>query len=512
MTEDRFSGRSKKTGTNFFFNMLNLFVTFVLSFFSRTVFIRGLGVGYLGLNGIFSDVLNLLSLADLGISIAMVQSFYRPLAEEDHEHLAALVAFYQKVYRIIALIVTLLGLMLVPVLPKVIRLDQEIPFLTAYYLLSLLSVAVSYLWVFRTSILTADQKGFVVTRINIVVNTVRTVLQVISVLFFRSYLLYLVLQAAGNITANLIASRAAVKRYPYIAAPGAVLPRSEQIDIFSKLRSVSIYKFSSIALTATDNLLISVLVGTAAVGFYSNYYLIESKITVFYSLIFLSVTASIGNLIVKEGPRKRREIFMIEQTALNILACITVPCYISLVDKFVLLWLGEEFLLPASVVYAIGLNLYLTCVLQPIWSFRDAAGLYEKTKWVMLVCAVMNLFLSLIMGRFWGVAGIILATSISRISTYIMVEPRILFSTCFDISSKRFYLELIANMAAALGLSALSVWVGRLFTSRDIAGWILQALVIGGICMAAALLLYGRTEGMRMLLARIPKRTGRKHE
>ena len=130
----------------------------------------------------------------------------------------------------------------------------------------------------------------------------------------------------------------------------------------------------------------------------------------------------------------------------------------------------------------------------------------------MLLCAAMNLFLSLIMGRFLGVFGIILATSASRISTYIMVEPRILFSTCFDISAKHFYLEMLVNVVFAAGLTALAVWVGRIFTSQDIAGWILQALVTGGICMAAALLLYGRTDGMKMLLARILKRTGRKHE
>ena len=175
-------GRTKKAAMNVAFNFLNQILTLILSFVSRTVFVWGLGAEYLGINGLFSDVLGLLSMADLGFGTAMVYSFYKPLADNDYRKIAGLTTFYKKVYTIIAVVVSIVGVALIPFLPYLINLEKDIPHLTLYYLLSLANVVFSYLCVYRTSILSADQKSFKITRITMIVNIIRSILQIMGII------------------------------------------------------------------------------------------------------------------------------------------------------------------------------------------------------------------------------------------------------------------------------------------------------------------------------------------
>lgn len=173
------NGRTQKAITNIFYNIMNQIIMLFLSFISRSIFIWGFGIEYLGINGLFADILNLLSLADLGFNTAMAYSFYKPLAEKDYEKIAGLVGFYKKVYYLIALGITIIGLALIPFLPVLINVEYEVQYLTIYYLLSLSTVVASYLCIYKTTILSADQKGYLVTKVSIYTNFVKTILQII---------------------------------------------------------------------------------------------------------------------------------------------------------------------------------------------------------------------------------------------------------------------------------------------------------------------------------------------
>lgn len=216
----------------------------------------------------------------------------------------------------------------------------------------------------------------------------------------------------------------------------AELSKKEKIDILQNMKSVFLYKISSVIINATDNILISTIVGTIAVGYYSNYLMIMNKITVFYNMIFSSMTASIGNLIVKEDKEKRYSIFQCEQAISFIISMVVMPCYIVLINDLIIMWLGKDYIFSVIVVLAIGLNMYFSCIFQPLWSYREATGLYQKTKWIMVGCAILNIGLSVILGNLIGVSGIIFATSISKIMTYFWLEPKILFRD-FSFKSKR---------------------------------------------------------------------------
>lgn len=495
-------GRTKKAAINVAFSFMNQLLTLILSFISRTVFVWGLGASYLGINGLFGDVLGLLSMADLGFGTAMVFSFYKPLAECDYKKMAGLTTFYKKIYTIIAIGVATIGIAIIPILPYIIKLDQEVPNLVIYYLLSLANVVFSYLCVYRTSILSADQKNYKVTGITMIVNCLRSILQIIGIVLFKSYILYLVLGCLSALINNIVASYIATKEYPFINEK-VELSKEEKKSIFDNMGSVFLYKVSSVLLNTTDNLLISVMIGTLAVGYYSNYLLLQNKISVFYTLLFTSITASIGNLIVKEKAEKRYEIFKCEQSVSFIVCGVVIPCYVVLVNDLVKVWLGSEYVLDTVVVIAIGINMYLSCVLQPLWSYREATGLYRKTKWVMVFCAILNLVLSILFGMKIGLAGILFASGVSRLLTYVWYEPKLLFKEYFGVTPQKYYLQIISNfcliVVLCFGLGLLSKYI----CVTNIFMWIVEASIVGGVSLVIVLLLYSKTDGFKILQIKI---------
>ena len=494
--------RTTKAVINIGFNYANQILTIVLSFVSRTVFIWGLGVEYLGINGLFGDVLGLLSMADLGFGTAMVYSFYKPLAEKDYKKMAGLTTFYKKVYGLIAIVVSILGIAVIPFLPKIIKLDKEIPHLVLYYILSLANVVFSYLCVYRTSILTADQKGYKVTRVTMVINILRSILQIIGIIIWKNYTLYLILGCSSVLINNLIASYLAGKEYPFIKEK-VELRTEEKKKIFNNIGSVFLYKLSSVLLNTTDNLIISTIIGTIVVGYYSNYLMLQNKISMFYTLLFTSLTASIGNLIVEEKKEKRYEVFQSAQSMSFIVCGIIIPCYTVLINDLITVWLGKEYLLSNLVVVAISANMYLSCVLQPLWSYREATGLYNKTKWAMVACAILNLILSIVMGKRIGLAGVLFASGISRLCTYVWYEPRLLFKEYFGRKVGKYYKQLLTNTIFIVCLIGILGKVSGYIIVDSILKWFVKACVVGSLSVVISLAVYSRSEGFKLVETKI---------
>ena len=499
------SNRIKNSVNNMISGFVYQALTLILSFVSRTVFIHTLGSEYLGLNGIFSDVLTLLSMADLGFNTAMAYTFYKPLANNDHEKLASLVAFYKKVYNVIAVAVTVLGLLCIPFLKFIVNTKDDIPNLAIYYLFSLASVVISYLYVYKTTIITADQKNYVVVKINIYTSLIKTILQIGVLCLFKNYILYLTIGVVMQFINNIIASKKAEKMYPYIknAHGGSKIDKEVSDSIWKNMKSVFIYKFSGTMFNATDNIIISMLIGTAMVGVYSNYLMVSSKLLLVAQIIFSALTASIGNVIVKETPEKRYEVFSAMQSASFILCGIITSAFCLLSNDLVEVWLGSSFKLSYITIIAITLNTYLGCVLHPLWIYRDATGIYMKTKYVMLIGAVINIALSLVLGYFIGLPGIIFASAISRLSTYFWYEPKLLFKEYFNHKVMPYYLSLLGNIC----LVAATIFILNLLTKNmTVNSWptlILKGIVIGVGCVFVFCAAYAKTEGFKIIINKI---------
>ncbi|MCB2341944.1 lipopolysaccharide biosynthesis protein [Clostridium estertheticum] len=497
------NSRTKNTVRNIIFGTANQVTSLALSFISRTIFIKILGAGYLGINGLFSDLLMMLSMADLGLGTAMVYSFYKPLAENDHDKIAALIAFYRKIYNFIALAVAIIGLALIPFLGYIIHLDKAIPFIKVYYLFFLSNTVISYLFVYKTSIIDADQKNYVVTKYQMLVNICRVVLQSITLLILKNYFIYLIIQVFSSLINNLIASKKADELYPYIKKSNHTLDQAEKKSIYANMKSIFLYKISGVLLNGTDNTLISILVGTIWVGVYSNYNLVIIALNNFVNIIYSSATASIGNLIVNEKPKKRFEIFQSMQAISFIISTFSTVCLYILFNNLIYVWLGTKFILNNYILAAIIANFYFGSVIHPIWSYREATGLYMQTKYIMIIAAIENLILSIIMGKLMGMSGILFASLIARLTTYFWYEPNLLFKTYFYEPVKKYYITLIINAVLTIFIIAII----NVFTNHIIIdSWlklITKTILVALVTLSTIILFYYQTSGFKLLLNKI---------
>lgn len=494
--------RTTNSMKNIIFSIFNQLLNIVLAFVARKVFLMCLNVDYLGISGLFGDIFSMLCLADLGFGTAMTFSMYQPLAEKDYDRLAGLVNFYKKVYRIIAVAITAIGLALIPFLPYLVNTETEIEHLNWYYVLMLANVVASYLVVYKTCIISADQKSYLTTKYTSIFSILRTVFQIVFLLLTHNYTIYLLMQVAFTYITNFFNSYIAEKKYPYIKKK-VQLPKEDTRGIFSNIKSVFIYKFSSVLINATDNTLISVIVSTTAIGYYSNYTTVSNRIYNIVNTVFYSLTASIGNLIVKESEERRYQIFEIMQSVSLVLSTFCLSCLLFLQEDFICLWLGKQYLLDKSVLYAILTNFYFSIVLMPIWVFREATGLYQKTKYVMLGTAAVNVITSVILGRMIGLAGIIFATSISRLVTYFWYEPFLLFREYFGKSCAIYFQGIAKSIASTFVVFGVAYIVSSFIPSSNWLWFFVKAIVVGSISLAMVILIYHRSEGFKLLRDRV---------
>ena len=430
--------RSHNAAQNAILCTICRFVDILINFVARIFFVQFLGREILGINGLFTNVLSFLSLADLGINTAMTYSFYEPLANKDEHKLSALVHFYKRIYFIVFCVVLIVGLILVPFLPYLINMENPIENIELYYILLLLNSSVSYLFVYKSSLLKADQNEYIISLTNTVVKIFKNIVLVILLWIYKNYVLYLIIEICFTIINNLVINYISQKKYKFLSYNDDLDKKSKK-DIFTNVKSVIIYKISSVLLNGTDNILISVIVGTIYVGLYSNYLLIINAVVSFINVIFVSLYGSIGNLLHSENSGRAMSVFEHLIYLSYLIGAFVVACLLAGLDDTIRLFFGSDYVLDSLSTIAIILNCYLSCVCQPIWTFRETAGLFKEVRFIILITAIINLVLSIILGMYFGVFGIIIATLISKVSTYFWKEPIILYKKFFSGSCTEYF-------------------------------------------------------------------------
>ncbi|MFA6939909.1 MAG: hypothetical protein WCQ54_02865 [Clostridiaceae bacterium] len=422
--------RKKYVSLNIAVGTVNQMLNFVLQFICRTIFIRALGAEYLGISGLFSNVLNVLSLADLGFGTAIIYSMYKPLAEDDTNKLAALMTYYKKVYNILAVAVAIIGISIVPILPYIIKLESNIPNLIIYYLMYVANIVMSYLLAYRSTIIAADQKSYLLSIYTMICTVVQNVLQIIILVVWKNYLLYLSVAILSTFILNLFQANKAKKLYPYVKEKRELDPSTKK-GIMENVKSMFLYKLGGVIMNDTDNILISAIVGTIYVGLYSNYLMVIYAVSAFTNIIFNSMAASIGNLNTTMDKERQYEIFNIMNFIAFWIFGFCSACFIVLFNDFITLWVGAKYTFDMLTVIIIILNFCMPGTIRPVTIYRDTTGMFKQTKFVFLITAAINIVLSIILGKTSGVFGILLATIISRLLTNMWYEPYVLFKKYF---------------------------------------------------------------------------------
>lgn len=470
--------RIQLASKNIFVGFANNIITMVLGFVSRAIFIQTLGNDILGINSVFTNLIQMLSLAELGLTNVMIFSYYKPLAEGDKKKLAALVRYYKKLYLGIAGTVFLIGVITIPILPFVINVDQSIPDLSLAYMLFVIDVVLSYLFVYKATILRADQRGFIVTTYEMIGNTLRTICQIAALLLTGSYVFYLALKVIFTLATNFISARRAEKDYHYISEAAPALSRIEKREVFDTIKSGFIYKLSAVLLNSSTNIIISILIGTVIVGYLANYETIIVAVTSISVITFTNMTASVGNLVVLEKEETRLSVFNSMLFIGGWLTVVFVSCTFLLSNSFIALWIGSEYILPDSTVILKMVLMFMSCIMQPIFSYREAVGLYRKTRYVMLAAALVNVALACILGSVWGLDGILLASIISCAATYFWYEPKILYRDYFDSPCFGYFKKILFVFFATVAFSSVGYAVMSLIPSAGWGMWTIEAVTV----------------------------------
>lgn len=469
--------RSYNSVVNAIVNIIAQFIILLINFGTRKIFIVAFGENYLGISGLYSNILSVLSLAELGVGSAILYCLYKPIAENDYNHINALINYYKKLYRVIGLFVAVMGLLVVPFLDYLVNLEVDVGNITIYYLLYLTNIVASYFLVYKTAILVADQKNYVIKICTAIVQILQFVVLSVIALVLHNYTLYLTLQILFSILTNIVCSIVATKRYPFINGKNQI-GAEEKKTIWENIKAMFSYQVGNVVVNHTDNILISILISTVTVGFYSNYSMVISAVSTFAMLIFNSVQASIGNLAAKEDSMRQYAVFKDLSVIGFCLTSFATVSFLTLFQDFITILYTEHYLLDYKVVIACSLNFYMVNIMQPIYCYRNTVGLFKETKRIMLYTALLNIVLSIILGKICGLFGIIFATFVSRIVTNFWYEPVKLYRTYFHLSPSKYFLEQFFYAICTLIMAAILLGISIPLNNVNVYGRFLIKILL----------------------------------
>jgi len=493
--------RSKNTFRNLKYAVIGQGFGLMISLVSRIVFLHTLSDEYLGLNGIFANILSVLSLAELGVGAAIIYSMYKPLAENDIYKIKALMSLYKKAYITVGIVIAFMGSALVPFLNVIIKDIPDIPYIKLIYLLFVINTSVSYFFSYKRSLLIADQKRYIATLYRYGFYLLLNSAQIIMLLTTRNYIAFLLLQIANTLLENIFVSLKADKLYPYLKDKNrAELNSEEKHTIIQNVKAMVFHKIGNTIVTGTDSILISMFVGVVEVGLYSNYLLIINALNTVYGLAFQSVTASIGNLGATESNIKNKFIFdCLNFLGFWIYGFSSIALFV-LFNPFIRIWLGEEYLFPLPVVFIIIVNFYLTGMRKSVLTYRDALGLFWYDRYKAVFEAVINLIASVILVKYMGIGGILVGTIISTLTTCFWVEPYVLFKYGLKQSFRPYLAKYVLYTIIMFMVGAFTWVISSAFSDYTIYGFAGKALVCIIVPNIMFLTLFWKTDEFQYLL------------
>lgn len=506
------TSRTSNSLKNMAFGVGSQMLSILMGFFTRWMFIALLGKEYLGVSGLFTNVLSLLSLANLGFDTAIIYSLYKPLAEGDMVAVKGYMHVYKRVYQAVCIAVLVLGGILMPFLPHLINGEVTIPEnIYVIYGLFLLQSASSYLFSYKQSLLTASQQNRVNSLYHSIFMVLRNLGEMVVLFFFHAYIPTLLCIIAFQLAENAWIARVADKKFPFLADSSAGQITPEQKDALKEnVKSLFLYKISGTIISSTDNILISKFQGLASVGLYSNYIYIVDVIRTFLSYIFYSMTASIGNYNATESKEANERMYYNLFFASFWLYGFTGICLGVLLNPFISLWIGKEYLLPGWTVFIIIANYYTAGVQYAPTTYREVTGLFKIGKYRPLIAAVINLVVSILLAYPLGISGILLGTIISRLCVYFWYDPYIIHKTLFERKLTHYFATYLLYGAAALGAGAICFIIGSSIpVQNEGLAFLMKVVLCAVLPNALFFLLFRKREEFQVILGYV-RAIGRK--
>ena len=495
--------RIKNVTRNTIFSFMNNFLSNLINFINRTLFIYLLSAEYLGLNGLFINVLGVLSLADLGISSAITFSLYKPIATHDNKKIGQIVNFLGKAYKIIGFVILLVGLLLIPFLKYFVNFDSKINInYYVIYLLFLINSVCTYLFFsYKNTVIYAAQKAYLTAKYEMICTIIILVLQVIVLIFTKNYYIYLTVPIILNILRNYKISKVAEKLYPDIKKSGKEkLTEKDRKDLFKNIYSLSMIKISGVIYSSTDNLIISSMIGTLFVGFYSNYLMIINIVKQFVAILFNSMTASVGDLNVSETAEYKYCIFKKLNLFNGLVYGYCFTCLLHLSNPFITFWIGKKYLFGERTVLLICLIFLIPGLNNIINIYNDGCGLFWETRYRTLATALINIISSIILTKYIGIDGVFLGTIIAYLTTIYIIDPYTVFSKVFKKNVCVYYKQLILMILFIVFNNFLIRVVSFFFNISSLYSIIIYLIIMSIIYALNCFIFFYRTKEFKELL------------
>lgn len=434
--------RSINTLKNILYGYVGTALTLMLSFVSRTIFINVLGNTYLGVNGLFSNILSILSFTELGLGTALNYSLYKPVAEKDYAKVASLMHLYKISYRIIAAVITVLGISLIPFMDIILNGTEGIENITIYYLIFLFNTVSTYFVSYKYGLLNAEQKNYVLTNINTLFKIIVTASQITVLILYHNFLFYLLVQSVLQLTQQIFTAVYLNKRYEHIKqyeiSPVDIETKN---TIKTNVRALIYHNVGSVCIYQTDNIIISSFINVTFVGLVSNYNIIIDAANRIITMLMSSFVSSIGNFIAVEKTEKQKSLFEIyDFIGFWVFGMETILLAV-LIQPFITLWIGADNKIDDATICFIVLNLFFAGQRASVHYFKMAGGVFEQDKYASIVQSIVNLIISVIGVIYIGLPGVFLGTLLSGFVVCVW-KPIVLYNYLFHESSKQYFIRL----------------------------------------------------------------------
>lgn len=470
--------RTQNAVRNIIWGVVEKIASLLMPFLTRTVLIKVLGAEYLGLNSLFTSILSVLSISELGIGTAIVFSMYRPIVEKDNDLLCALLNVYRKIYYVIGSVILVCGLALTPFLRQLIHGDIPADIdIYVLYLIFLFNTVISYfLWAYKTSLFSAHQRSDLASKRSAVVNILSNLCMITALILFKNYYTYVIFIPIATIATNIINAVLAKKMFPQITCRGTI-SKDMRSSMKKRIAGLVSFKIYGVIFSQVDTIVISSFLGLTSLAIYNNYYYVQTAILGFLNIITVSITAGIGNKMVtcsREENYKDYNNFVFANAWLSGFCAV---CLVCLYQHFMTWWVGEELTFSFHTMLLMVLYFLLPKITSLTFTYREAAGLWWEDRFRPLAAAAVNLTVNLILVRYIGIDGVIISTLLCTVFINVPWGAYILFKNYFKRSSAEYLLKVVFYVTVTAGVSAVTYAVCALLPSAGFIPMILKGFI-----------------------------------
>lgn len=500
-------GRIKSATRNIAFGFIGQAATLILSFTLRTIFIMHLSEDLLGVNSMYSNILSLLNMAELGIGTALNFSLYGPVARGEKEKIKSYMQLYRKAYRVIATVVAVVGLLLVPFLKYLAKNPGDVSErdLTLYYLIFLFNTVSSYFVAYKYSLVNAEQKNYIQTNILTITKIVTVSIQIAVVVITENFYLFLLTDAAVQLVQKVFVSIYLDKKYPLLKEKNIEpLAKAESDEVWNKTKALVFHKVGDVARLQTDAIIITSFIQVKMAGYVDNYNLVLNSVSNFVNIIFNSVISSFGNLIATETKQKQYEMFKVYRFFASWIYGYSCVGFMILLTPLIRIWIGDKWVLVPAAVYCILTDYYFKGDRIVLSNYKTAAGVFEQDKYLALIQGAVNLVLSIALVQTpLGIVGIYIGTIVSGLIANI-TKPIIIYRACFDMDASSYFIDSFKYIASLLFVLLSCHFISlKVLSNLNIFTFLIMAVIITVVFNGVYFILYGRSEEFKYLYGKL---------